>query len=105
MPGFLVQLGAQIQCPHGGRVQIVPAGGMVMSSNMPVVTLGDVYTVVGCPQQPPLGPPCTTVTWSVGAARVKIGGRPALVQSAVGQCVPNGVPPIIAQTQTRVRGQ
>ena len=91
MPGFLVQVGAQILCPHGGLVQFVPATPRVRAGGAFLVTLGDVATVVGCTNVPT---PCTMVTWTPasGATRVKIAGQPALVPPLLGTW--NCAPPI-----------
>lgn len=102
MPGFVVQMGAKILCPHGGEVQIIPAGAQVTSGGMALVTTGATYVVKNCPQKPPVGPPCTTVTWQMGATKVMIKGVPALVKSSIGLCAPLNLPAVVAQTQAKV---
>jgi hypothetical protein len=52
--------------------------------------------------------PCVKVQWATPATRVKVLGQPVLLQSSSGVCqsaeqIPQGAP-VIAATQTRVRG-
>ncbi len=108
MPGTLVHVGATIMCPHGGQVSIISTNTRVMVGSQPVATMGDTFTVAGCPFTIP-GPtpqPCLTVQWLVPAMRVMINGQPAILQSSTGLCqsaVPQG-PPNVVVTQLRVKG-
>jgi hypothetical protein len=112
MPGFLVQVGAQIMCPHGGgQVQIAPTQARVTLGGQPAATLTDPCTVAGCPYQDmstsvPVPMPCVNVQWLVGATRVTIGGQPALLGTSTGTCIGSSAPgpPTVAMTQSRVRG-
>jgi len=109
MPGYLVQVGAKLLCPHGGQVQITSINVRVKAGGQAVATVNDLYMVSGCPLQPPPAgpsPPCQKVQWMMGALRVKIGGQPALLQSAVGLCIPSipPGPPQVVMTQLRVKG-
>lgn len=107
MPAFLVQNGATIMCPHGGVIQAIPGGGnvRVRMSGQFIMLATDSFLVTGCP----LPQPCFSVQWTAGlASRVRVQGQPALLQNGQGIClnvaqVPTG-PPVIAATQTRVRG-
>lgn len=113
MPGFLVQVGATIQCPHAARATITPSNQRVKVVGMAVALVNDQTTVAGCPFQVPVGAgtkpqPCVRVMWQAPATRVKVTGRPVLLQSSVGTClsaeqIPQG-PPLIAATQARVKG-
>ena len=52
--------------------------------------------------------PCVMVKWLVAAARIMVGGKPAVLQNSVGVCqsaeqIPQG-PPNVAMTQIRVKG-
>ena len=81
----------------------------MLVSGQPVATLSDMYLVAGCPFV--VGPkpqPCVKVQWLVGAARVMVGGQPALLQTSPGLCqsaeqIPAGPPTVIAG-QVRVKG-
>lgn len=114
MPGFLVQVGATIKCPHGGTVNVVPASSRVRVGGQPVALLNGAYPIVGCPFQVPAGPamkpqPCVRAQWTVGTMRVKVGSAiPVLVRSSTGICltaeqIPQG-PPVIVMTQARAKG-
>lgn len=111
MPGPCVHTGAVATCPHGAPVQTVVAAPRVLVSGAPAATSLDVFTVAGCPFQIPVGPgtkpqPCVKVLWPVPAARVLIGGRPAVTALSGGLCqsveqIPAG-PPVVSTTQLRV---
>ncbi|MEM9293219.1 MAG: hypothetical protein AAGD01_16170 [Acidobacteriota bacterium] len=112
MPGPLVQVGANIRCPHGGTVMILPTNPRVRAT-APVGMLNHQSPVAGCPFQIPTpgGPkpqPCVRVQWTLGTLRVKANGIPVINRSAIGMCfsiegIPQG-PPIIATTQMRAKG-
>jgi uncharacterized Zn-binding protein involved in type VI secretion len=106
---FLFHAGATAMCPHGGQVTTIPSNPRVTVSGQPVATLADTFIVAGCPFQLPAKPqPCVKVQWLVPAARVLVGGQPAILQSSTGLCqsieqIPAG-PPNVAVTQVRVSG-
>jgi len=110
MPGFLFHVGATAICPHGGQVSVVPSSPRVLVGGQPVASLADTYLVAGCPFTVPPGKPqpCVTIRWLVPAARVMVGGQPAILQSSTGLClsaeqIPQG-PPNVVVTQQRARG-
>lgn len=113
MPGPLFHVGAVATCPHGGPVQVVSTNTRVLVSGTPVATMGDTFTVGGCPFQIPVGAgtkpqPCVTAKFLVPALRVLVNGQPAILQTSAGLCqsaeqIPQG-PPTIATTQPRVVG-
>lgn len=109
MPGQLVQVGATIMCPHGASAQIIPSGPRVMLGGQPAATLADTYVVAGCPFTVGTVPqPCVKIQWIVPAARVLVGGNPAILATSTGLCLaptqaPNG-PPNVVVTQLRVKG-
>lgn len=88
----------------GARQPAGPARGQ------PAAALSDAYLIAGCAFTVP-GPkpqPCVKVQWLVPAARVLIGGNPAITQASTGLCqsaeqIPAG-PPSIVMTQMRVSG-
>jgi hypothetical protein len=110
MPGFLYHVGAATMCPHGGQGTHITTNTRVLVSGQPVGTLADTTTIAGCPfVLPPAGTPhpCLTVQWLTPAARVRVNGQPALLQTSTALClaadmVPQG-PPVITG-QTRVQG-
>lgn len=110
MPGPLVQVGATAMCPHGGSIQIVPTNTRVFLSGAPAAVLADSFVVAGCAfTVPPAKPqPCVKVQWLVPAARVLIGGQPAILQTSTGLCLSAEQilqgPPTVVATQPRVQG-
>ena len=109
MPGYLLHVGATLQCPHQAPVSIVSSQTVKVGGQVAVV-LNDTFTIAGCPFTVP-GPkpqPCTTVLWLAGAQRVTIKGQPALLQDSQGLCqsadqIPAG-PPVVQQTQQQTKG-
>ena len=104
MPGFLVQVGAQVPCSHGGQAQPTAPNPSVTLSGQPTVLLSAPYVVAGCALPPPIAAngPCVTAQWLVGTTRVLSNGQPLVVQSSQAICVPTGTPLLILATQTRV---
>jgi hypothetical protein len=113
MPGNMVQVGASINCPHGGQASIASVNQRVKVGGMPVALLSDVTTVAGCAFQVPIGTgtkpqPCLKVQWLVPSTRVLVNSQPILLNSSSGICqsaeqIPQG-PPSIVTTQMRVKG-
>ena len=104
MPGFLVHVGAQVMCAHGGQAQPTVPNPRVMVSAQLTVTIAPPYVVAGCTLPPPIlaNGPCVTASWITGSVRVLSNGQPLVVQSSTSICVPTGTPLIITVTQTRV---
>lgn len=104
MPGFLVHVGAQVLCAHGGQATPTVPNPRVMVSGQPTVTIAGPYVVAGCTLPPPTvaNGPCITATWLMGSTRVLSNGQPLVVQSSQAICAPSGTPLIIAITQPRV---
>ncbi|MCC6729963.1 MAG: hypothetical protein IT208_11560 [Chthonomonadales bacterium] len=110
MPGFLMHVGAQAICPHGGQVSVVSSNLRVKAMGQPVATAADTFLIAGCAftVPPPKPQPCVRVTWLAPALRVRVSGQPAILQTSTGICqsaeqIPQG-PPTVTTTQTRVRG-
>jgi hypothetical protein len=110
MSGQLYHVSAQAICPHGGQVTAIASNQRVLVGGQPVTTLSDTYLVAGCAFTiPPSKPqPCTKVQWLVPAARVLVGGQPAILKTSSGICqsaeqIPQG-PPSVLVTQMRASG-
>jgi uncharacterized Zn-binding protein involved in type VI secretion len=117
MPGFLLHVGAVVQCTHGMPATIAPSQPRVLVNGLPIANITAVTTVVGCPFQIPVGPgtkpsPCLTVKWAMPSARFLVNGQPAALIPAPGpvpgvcqspEQLPQG-PPIVSTIQTRVIG-
>jgi len=113
MSGQSLNVNSQLQCPHGGTVQIISSNTSVKGGGGFLVTTADTFTVTGCPFQipgtPPIPSPCVKVQWMVPDTRVKVNGNPTLSQSDMGVClsaaqVPQG-PVSIVNTQTKVKSK
>ena len=106
MPGFLLHVGAIVQCAHGGQAQPTVPNPRVKVMGQPIVTQPAPYVIAGCALPPPpvANGPCLTAQWVMGALRVKANGLPVLLQDSQAICVPTGTPLIIVTTQVRVKG-
>ena len=103
MPGFLVHLGAQVQCLHLGQATPTVVNPRVTVSGQPTVTLASPYVIAGCPFNVSGGPvPCVTAQWVTAATRVTSNGQPLILLDSQAVCAPNGTPLLILVTQTRV---
>lgn len=110
MPGFLLHVGAGVQCFHAAPALAQSTNIRVFVGGLPAVTVDDLWRVTGCPFYPVKPQPCLSIRWAP-AARVLINGRPAVVQTTgpgQGVClpaeqVPQGLP-IVSALQTRVAG-
>ena len=112
MPGYVGQVGATIQCPHGAKATITPTNQRVKAGTGFMALVSDMTAISGCPFQVPIGTgtkpqPCVKALWQAPATRVKVMNQPVLVQSSTGLCqsaeqIPQG-PPVIASTQVRVK--
>ncbi|MES2741993.1 MAG: hypothetical protein V4754_13715 [Pseudomonadota bacterium] len=104
MPGFVLHMGAVVQCTHAGLANPTSVNPRVTVSGQAIVTLINTYSVAGCAFPAMSGglPPCATAQWTMGAARVTSMGQPVLLQTSTSVCVPTGTPLIISATQLRV---
>ncbi len=112
MPGFLLHVGATVQCTHAAVATTPPAQPRVLVSGLPVATVANLWTVAGCPFTVP-GPkpqPCIRIQWTMPSARVLVNGQPAVLAPAPGpgaglclsaEQIPQG-PPIVGAVQARV---
>jgi hypothetical protein len=106
MPGFLLHVGATVQCAHGGQAQPTAPNPRVKVMGQPLVMQPAPYIIAGCafPPPPVANGPCLTAQWVLGALRIKSNGLPVLLLDSQAICVPTGTPLTIAATQTRVKG-
>ena len=110
MGAAILQLGCTIKCPHGGTASAVNSNTRVKVDGNYALVVTDTFTIAGCPFNLP-GPkpsPCLTIQWSAEAKKVKVMGKPVLLQSSVGMCksaeqVVQGTA-IVSGAQTRVKG-
>jgi hypothetical protein len=102
MPGFIVHMGAVVQCSHGGQAMPTVTSPSVTVSGQPIATLASLYAIAGCTLQPPAGAPCVSAQWVVGATRVTSDGQPVLVEGGQALVSPTPAPLLVVTTQTRV---
>ena len=107
MPGFILHVGATVQCSHGGQATPTSPNPRVLVSGQPVTTLPTQYVVAACPNPPPNASngPCLTAQFATSATRVLAGGVPVLLFDSQATCTPTGVPATVMVTQTRVTAQ
>jgi hypothetical protein len=103
MPGFLVHVGAQVLCSHGGQAQPSVPNPRVTVSGQPTVLITSPYMVAGCafPPPPAANGPCVTAMFLSGTTRVLSNGLPLLCQSSQAICAPTGTPAFVVLTQIR----
>ena len=101
MPGFIFHQGTQVQCVHGGLVQLTSVSSRVTINKQPVAIQQVPSSVSGCGNPTPPGP-CVTAQWVTASTRVKSMGMPVLLLDSQAVCAPNGTPVIVRTTQNRV---
>jgi len=106
MPGFLLHVGAQVLCSHGGQAQPTVPNPRVLVSGQPTVAMTAPYVIAGCALPPPIAAngPCVTAQWITAATRITSNGQPLLLLDSQAICAPTATPLIIVMTQTRVTG-
>lgn len=104
MSGFLIQVGAAVQCVHGGDAFPTSQSARVTVAGQAVTTQPTPWLVSGCalPHPPAANGPCVAATWLTASTRVLVGGQPVLIHGSQAVCAPNGTPLRVHTTQTRV---
>ncbi|MFF1355527.1 hypothetical protein [Streptomyces sp. NPDC058297] len=108
MSGSLLDAGAVIGCPHGGRVTAAttPSGG-VRIGGVAVASATHAYIVTGCPHTVAgVHTPCVSVRWTADGTGITVDGAPVLLDTSAAQCftaafVPQG-PPVVQAAQRKV---
>ena len=106
MPGYLLHVGALVQCAHLGTAQPILRNPRVKVMGQMIVTRVCVYSVSGCklPTPPAANGPCLMATWVTSAVRVLASGLPVLLSDSQSLCTPTATPLAIKGTQVRVKG-
>jgi hypothetical protein len=105
MPGFLLHVGAHVQCIHAGQAQPTASNPRVRVSSQPTVVQANIFAVSACAFNIAGAPsPCVTAQGIVPATRLRSGGQPLLLKDSPPVCAPNGTPLLVNATQGRVRG-
>ena len=104
MPGFLLHLGATVQCAHVGQAQPTTPNPRVLVSGQATVAITSPYVVAGCALPPPPSGngPCVTAQFVTSALRVSSFGQLLLLIDSQAICAPTATPLLILATQTRV---
>ena len=110
MPGYVLDLGAMITCPHGGRVTMAPRATRVALAGQPPLLVDDTSVIAACPFNVSGAPsPCLRVQWTLPATRVTVESSPVLLSSSVALCVNGAGAPqgtaLISGFQTRVQAR
>ncbi|WP_328869520.1 hypothetical protein OHT76_05040 [Streptomyces sp. NBC_00287] len=108
MSGSLLDAGAVIGCPHGGRASAATTPtAAVLIDGRAVATAAHTYAVTGCPHTVNGVPtPCVTVRFTADGSGVTVDGAPVLLDTSAAQClsaafVPQG-PPVVQAAQRKV---
>ena len=106
MPGFILHMGAQVLCAHGGQAMPTATDASVMVDGQPVATFAAPYTIAGCtlPPPPAANGPCVTAQFVTSATRVFANGIPVLLLDSQAVCAPTGTPLMVIETQVSVSG-
>jgi hypothetical protein len=110
MPGYILDAGTTITCPHGGRVTVAPRATRVALGGKPPLLADDPAVIAGCPFNVSGAPsPCLSVRWATPATRVTVESSPVLLSSSLALCLnaasaPQGTAQI-SGFQTRVTAQ
>jgi hypothetical protein len=99
---YIVHDHATIICPHLGSVSTSTSNNRVFVNNRPVVTQVDSFRVRGCKNG---NNPCIRAIWTGPAQHVFANGKPIILQSSRGYCIPTNGPPNVIHTQYRVSGK
>ena len=107
MSGSLLDAGAVIGCPHGGRVAPATTSSGVRLTGAAVATAEHSYVITGCPHTVNGVPsPCVTVRWTAADSGITVDGATVLLDTSAAECfsaafVPQG-PPVVQAAQRKV---
>jgi len=103
MPGFLLHLGATVQCAHPpGQAQPLSVEKDVLVMMQPVVTIKSQYAIAGCALTGTPNPPCATALWTKPSTKVSVKLAPVLLVDSIATCAPTGTPLAVMKTQQKV---
>ena len=108
MPGPIITMNTQTQCPHGIPGTMIPGATKVLVDNGLVLVAGDQGVFAGCPFTVPTGKPqpCVKALLTLTATKVLVENKPVLLVNPADMAqsadqIPNG-PVIWASVQTKV---
>lgn len=103
MPGYIVQQGAVVTCPHGGKVTLVGLAVVNLIGGAATQALAPM-PIAGCSLTPK---PCTLLTVLTPSTRVFVGSSPVYLMEPAPNTVSDGTTPgpaLVIGAQTRVWG-
>ena len=105
----LLNTSSQLQCPHGGQVQITSTNSKVKGGGAFLVRASDTFTISGCPFMVANAPhPCVTLQWLTMGMKAKADGDFVLTKDSTALCKAGDQAPqgsvMINNTQTKVAG-
>lgn len=110
MPGYVLDAGVSITCPHGGMATVIPRATRVSLGGRPPLLVDDIGTVAGCVfNVSGAASPCVRLQWLMPALRVTVENSAVLLSSSVALCLnaagaPQGTA-LVSGYQTRVQAQ
>lgn len=110
MAGYILDAGATITCPHGGRVTVAPGATSVALSGKPPLLVDDTAVISACPfTVAGAASPCLSVQWVMPATYVTVQSSAVLLSSSIAMCTnaasaPQGTA-LISGFQTRVQAR
>ncbi len=88
MPGYVIDAGAAIVCPHGGRGMPVTTTTRVRVGGLPPILDSDRVVVDGCAFDVDGAPsPCVLVRWLMPSTRLLVDRTPVVLSTSTGLCV------------------
>ena len=83
MPGPIVTMNTQTQCPHGAKGTLIPGATKVLIDNGVALVAADQGTFAGCPFTMPNGKPqpCVKALLTLTASKVMMENKPALLMN------------------------
>lgn len=102
MPGSVLVVQSPMFCAHFAKINPLGPSPRVKVMGQPALTLMSKGLVGGCPQKPPVGPPCVSAQFVKGAARVTSMGAPLLLVDLSGLAMETGGPVQVVPAPGRV---
>ncbi len=108
MPGPIITLNTQTQCPHCAKGTLAPSAAKVLVDGGPPLVAGDKGTFAGCAFTVPTGKPqpCVTALLTLTATKVMAENKPVLLMNPADMAqsaeqIPGG-PVVWTQVQSKV---
>lgn len=107
----LLNVSSQLQCPHGGQVQITSSNTKAKGGGDFLIRSSDTFIVSGCGfTLPPSTPhPCMKLQWLTTGLMAKADGDFVLTQDSTALCLAGDQAPqgsvLINSTQSKVSGK